>query len=1493
MLLSFLCAILAIGQNAGDGFERIGKSLPVQTEKQLLHVKKRGTSESHKLAGVKQNFPSPISLAARKAAAGNRPTNIVGSLVYNNFDYFWDFGMYRFTAPEYTDTALAITDDFQATGGGVRVGQYYYCINVQEMFGYYFVYFRKIDTETWKEVDAKQTQFKDSGSDITYDATTDKVYGCFVNDFSNGYVWGTLNLETGKRQSIADLQMPLAAVAADANGQIFAIGTDGILYKVEKEIGKLTSIGSTGLKVGTQLCSGTIDQKRGDFYWAVCPEGGKSGLYTVDLSTGKAEFLYEFPNEEVYLGIYVEEPLAEDGAPAVATALTADFQDGSTTGHISFEVPTLTFAGETLTGDVTYTIKANDVEVATEQTTPGAKVAKELTLPAGMTTVEVYLSNAAGKGPSVRTSLFIGKDAPKQVQDLAVEATDVPDQIKISWKAPVETVNGGYLDVNGLRYKLVRKSDNKVLAEDMAATSFVDEITTAYQQSVWYEVTSFVGDMSGESAESNALVVGDYCQLPYYEPFDTPHSMDLFTIINVHNDKYTWKYDDSRQLATCPYDFNNPKNDWLILPPFKLESDFVYRLSFNTSTKRVLPESFEIRMGKSNTVADMTTVIMADTTITTDEYVTDIESLFENNIQVAETGIYYIGIHATSEPQMADLRLDNIKLEAVSAQSAPEAVSDLKAVSAENGKLEAILTFVTPSKSISGADLTTLTKVEVSSESKVVGTIDNPETGKELSITVPAKQGTNEFRIIAYNEAGSGVESKISVYVGVDKPASPQHVILKTEGNEFVLTWEAPTTGESGGYIDPNTLTYAILRGSDYTIVEENYQGTTYKQAIPQSELQIIETYVVYAKSAAGTGSGVPSNQAIGGGKTYHIPFVESFPNAAFTTTPWGLSGTTSLWWLSSKAGSNDSPQDNDKGLVYYQPEASNDAAQFFTPRVSLAGSEKPAITFYYYQHEQLKNVKLTIQVTENYAEFEQIEEIDFNTREAEAGWNKVVVGLDKFKGSTGVSVAFLAQNGESDYGALYIDNVRIVDNLDYNLTLIDFEAPTGMEIGSEYPFLVSVENRGTQECSDYTVVLLQNGEVINKAVGKTLKPEEYLGYQFKVKATADLKENLTYEAIIEFDKDENTPDNKSEAVNVVVETPEYPYINDLKGTESNEGVELSWTAPELKYIQAPFIDTFEDYEPFIIENIGEWKLYDGDEDPTFVIAYQGAPVQYKNSGEPMAYQVFNAGLAGIGEEVTGYRAFEAYEGKQSLNAFCSEIGQSDDWLISPELNGKKQFVSFYVKSSILNFGYENFEVYVSKTGNKPKDFVKVDGIDGNAPGDWKQIVVSLEEGTKYFAIRYISSGRLTMLLDNIKYTPANAKEERLEIVGYNIYRDGEKINAEPVSGTTYIDTFGDGQKHQYNVTVVYKQGESVQSNTCMVETSNGINALSANGARVTAQEGKIVIEQAVGCRVIVSSIDGKVVYDEASDKESRVIAVQTGIYMIRVENGVWKVNVR
>ena len=62
-------------------------------------------------------------------------------------------------------------------------------------------------------------------------------------------------------------------------------------------------------------------------------------------------------------------------------------------------------------------------------------------------------------------------------------------------------------------------------------------------------------------------------------------------------------------------------------------------------------------------------------------------------------------------------------------------------------------------------------------------------------------------------------------------------------------------------------------------------------------------------------------------------------------------------------------------------------------------------------------------------------------------------------------------------------------------------------------------------------------------------------------------------------------------------------------------------------------------------------------------------------------------------------------------------------------------------------------------------------------PKAWTEYTVDIPEGAKYFAIRSMAYDNYMLQIDDITY------ERRIDKpVGFNIYRDDEKVNTAPVT---------------------------------------------------------------------------------------------------------------
>lgn len=164
-----------------------------------------------------------VSLAQnRSSKTGNAPAlTISGSLLYR---YSWtangqpQYGIYSFDATDPSSaTPLALGSDYFAIGGGCYHDGVYSLVTYYDTMGALIASYHEYDTETWEE-----TSFRNNvgvGSiavDMTYDPVSHNIFGCFINDSHDGYVFGVLDPTNGGREAISNLQGQLYRFAMEA-----------------------------------------------------------------------------------------------------------------------------------------------------------------------------------------------------------------------------------------------------------------------------------------------------------------------------------------------------------------------------------------------------------------------------------------------------------------------------------------------------------------------------------------------------------------------------------------------------------------------------------------------------------------------------------------------------------------------------------------------------------------------------------------------------------------------------------------------------------------------------------------------------------------------------------------------------------------------------------------------------------------------------------------------------------------------------------------------------------------------------------------------------------------------------------------------------------------------------------------------------------------------------------------------------------------------------
>lgn len=271
-------------------------------------------------------------------------------------------------------------------------------------------------------------------------------------------------------------------------------------------------------------------------------------------------------------------------------------------------------------------------------------------------------------------------------------------------------------------------------------------------------------------------------------------------------------------------------------------------------------------------------------------------------------------------------------------------------------------------------------------------------------------------------------------------------------------------------------------------------------------------------------------------------------------------------------------------------------------------------------------------------------------------------------------------------------------------------------------------------------------------------------------------------------------------------------FIPTLTGID-NQKVSLKWNNPEP--INGVF-DDFESHNDFVVNSPGSlgWQYIDADNADT----YTWTAAAFPNQGQPMAFIVFNPSKTSPSTET--WPDIKPFSGKKMLVDFTVD-GGNNDYLISPSLSFDKDFqFSFRARSYTESYGKERFKVGYSTTGTRPSDFTFIQKGDyEEVPAAWTLCKYNIPKEAKYVCINCVSQEAFMFMVDDIfigtnTVRPQAPADNDAQLAGFNILRDGQKVNNAPITETTFTDEVPDYGKYTYTIQSVMADGSTGKTST-------------------------------------------------------------------------------
>ena len=345
--------------------------------------------------------------------------------------------------------------------------------------------------------------------------------------------------------------------------------------------------------------------------------------------------------------------------------------------------------------------------------------------------------------------------------------------------------------------------------------------------------------------------------------------------------------------------------------------------------------------------------------------------------------------------------------------------------------------------------------------------------------------------------------------------------------------------------------------------------------------------------------------------------------------------------------------------------------------------------------------------------------------------YNGIPVVLDDLK-----VVVFVSESTEE---IINVNRAEMDYNtLGYDLSVDSIDSPVlAGNLSENENITVSISNNGDNNISNFEISYSVDGTSIStESYTETISSGETV--QFTFGATYDFSEVGDYNLTISVSLNED----ENESNNTISEL-----ITNVGGGDCPDeyGPPIIWR------------ESFECYDPFIFEGIGDWIIYDLDG----LASYGSNAMDFPTETYSGAAFIYNQALATVSSDNTNPQEpdwWNTYEGNQGLY-FVSGVPsglatQNNDWMISPEfslVNIESPTLRFMAKTLKDDWGLERFKVAIGNSTNYNEFTVISEGTYLEAPTDWTLYEFDLSSYVGQnvrIGINYISDDKFVLQMD-------------------------------------------------------------------------------------------------------------------------------------------------
>lgn len=396
----------------------------------------------------------------------------------------------------------------------------------------------------------------------------------------------------------------------------------------------------------------------------------------------------------------------------------------------------------------------------------------------------------------------------------------------------------------------------------------------------------------------------------------------------------------------------------------------------------------------------------------------------------------------------------------------PAPVESPQAVAADKGDMRAMLSWTNPSETFGGEPLKTISKIEIKRDGVIVGNVTDAEPGKRSSFTDVIDDvtgATHTWLITAYNNNGAGAAAAVSAFVGRDIPAPATGITVeRLTPNSARISWEPASAGVNGGWCDPESFTYTVVRYPDEKVIASDISDTECNDS--GAEVSDTYYYAITTTSSCGTSEAAIS-PTVALGPKLGTPYTCEFSTDDFGQwTPYDGNSDGNSWaqmyinWAKADAAFISAAQYalDDwliSNLFELEPESS------YKVKLNTMANGTHPLKFY------------LLSESDTSAPLQEIGSIEIY-RSSSFADNEFTFTTGANIGDCNIAIRDIAPQGSSLF---YLNRISIEKLVARNLSASAVTGNAKPIEGNTYKYTVTVDNKGSETVDSYTVELIDN----------------------------------------------------------------------------------------------------------------------------------------------------------------------------------------------------------------------------------------------------------------------------------------------------------------------------------------------------------------------------------------------------------------------------------